>query len=75
MRFYIFKAPINLGALTRKRIKMKKTKFKIKTKDIFLVNPEISFESYCEWSENNGHKFHQYLEDNCIFIYVPDKLY
>jgi hypothetical protein len=42
---------------------------------IFLVNPDISFESYCEWSENNGHKFHEYIRDNCIFIYVPDKLY
>ncbi|MGL9687912.1 MAG: hypothetical protein ACQBVK_04065 [Candidatus Phytoplasma sp. TWB_XP] len=42
---------------------------------IFLVNPDISFENYCEWSENNGHKFHEYIKDNCIFIYVPDKLY
>ncbi|MGL9687946.1 MAG: hypothetical protein ACQBVK_04265 [Candidatus Phytoplasma sp. TWB_XP] len=42
---------------------------------IFLVNPDISFEDYCEWSENNGHKFHEYIKDNCIFIYVPDKLY
>ncbi|MCX2955896.1 MAG: hypothetical protein N3723_02555, partial [Candidatus Phytoplasma australiense] len=42
---------------------------------IFLVNPDISFENYCEWSEDNGHKFHEYIRDNCIFIYVPDKLY
>nr|WP_015083759.1 replication-associated protein [Candidatus Phytoplasma tritici]AFW98267.1 replication-associated protein [Candidatus Phytoplasma tritici] len=42
---------------------------------IFLVNPDISFENYCEWSENNGHKFHEYIKDNCIFIYVPEKLY
>lgn len=42
---------------------------------IFLVNPDISFENYCEWSRNNGHKFHEYIEDNCIFIYIPDKLY
>nr|WP_013747472.1 replication-associated protein [Chinaberry witches'-broom phytoplasma]AEC45506.1 replication associated protein [Chinaberry witches'-broom phytoplasma] len=42
---------------------------------IFLVNPDISFENYCEWSEDNGHKFHEYIKDNCIFIYVPDKLY
>lgn len=43
--------------------------------NIFLVNPDISFENYCEWSCDKGYKYHEYLEDNCIFIYVPDKLY
>ncbi|WP_212330887.1 hypothetical protein ['Fragaria x ananassa' phyllody phytoplasma] len=26
-------------------------------------------------SRNNGHRFHEYIEDNCIFIYVSNKLY
>nr|WP_012477128.1 replication-associated protein [Candidatus Phytoplasma australiense]ABD04144.1 replication associated protein [Candidatus Phytoplasma australiense] len=42
---------------------------------IFLVNPDNSFKGYCEWSRNNGHKFHKYIEENCIFIYVSDKLF
>ncbi|MBS2126562.1 hypothetical protein J8J04_02590 ['Fragaria x ananassa' phyllody phytoplasma] len=42
---------------------------------IFLVNPDISFEDYCKWSRDNGHRFHEYIEDNCIFIYISDKLY
>nr|WP_012477133.1 replication-associated protein [Candidatus Phytoplasma australiense]ABD04148.1 replication associated protein [Candidatus Phytoplasma australiense] len=43
--------------------------------NIFLINPDISFKGYCEWSYKKGHKFHEYIEDNCIFIYVSDKLY
>ncbi|WP_225885844.1 phage terminase large subunit family protein ['Fragaria x ananassa' phyllody phytoplasma] len=40
---------------------------------IFLVNPDISFEDYCKWSCNNNHRFHEYIEDNCILKY-PKKM-
>nr|WP_012297485.1 replication-associated protein [Paulownia witches'-broom phytoplasma]ABR08376.1 replication-associated protein [Paulownia witches'-broom phytoplasma] len=42
---------------------------------IFLVNPDISFESWCEEDEKYAGETHKYIKTNCIFIYVPDKLY
>ncbi|MGL9687937.1 MAG: hypothetical protein ACQBVK_04215 [Candidatus Phytoplasma sp. TWB_XP] len=42
---------------------------------IFLVNPDISFESWCEEDEKLAGETHKYIKTNCTFIYVSDKLY
>lgn len=42
---------------------------------IFLVNPDISFESYCEEDEKHAGETYKYIKSNCIFINVDNKLY
>ncbi|QBF24134.1 hypothetical protein ['Catharanthus roseus' aster yellows phytoplasma] len=42
---------------------------------IFLCNEDISFSDWCEIEESSGGKEHKYIQKNCIFINVDDKLY
>ncbi|MBS2126571.1 hypothetical protein J8J04_02670 ['Fragaria x ananassa' phyllody phytoplasma] len=42
---------------------------------IFLCNEDISFSNWCKTDEACGGNEYKYIKKNCIFIYVPDKLY
>jgi hypothetical protein len=43
--------------------------------NIFLCNEDISFINYCKTNKETGGKEYEYIEKNCIFINIKEKLY
>ncbi|MEC4559319.1 MAG: hypothetical protein U9532_04120 (plasmid) ['Conium maculatum' witches'-broom phytoplasma] len=43
--------------------------------NIFLCNEDISFIKYCEKDKKTDGKEHEYIEKNCLFFNISEKLY